>query len=35
MRVEELILREAFVTVSREILTDTQLMWGLEEQAVD
>lgn len=35
MRVEQVILRKAFVTVSHKILTDTQLMQGLDEQTVD
>lgn len=35
MRVEQVILSKAFITVSRKILTNTQLMQGLDEQTVD
>lgn len=34
MRVEQVILRKAFVTVSHKILTDTHLMQGLDEQTL-
>lgn len=35
MREEQLILRKAFVTVSRKVLTDTRLLWGLEDPTGD